>query len=71
MLDQEDIKRLREIFVTREECRDNVTEVGDRITSDEKHLIQIETYQRMTLWVLAAVGSGVIAMLVKMFFGAV
>lgn len=71
MLEEKDISRLREIFITREECNNTVDRQNRKFANDDKRLAVIETYQRINLWLLAAVGGGVITMLVKMFFGGV
>lgn len=71
MLEEKDIGRLREIFITREECSNTVDHQNRKFANDDKRLAVIETYQRINLWLLAAVGGGVITMLVKMFFGGV
>lgn len=69
MIDNADIERLKEIFVTRRECDDVQNDVQHRLEKDGNKLTQIETKLSMVLWVLAAVGGGIITMLVKLFFG--
>ena len=71
MLEEKDISRLREIFITREECNNTVDHQNRKFANDDKRLAVIETYQKINLWLLATVGGGVITMLVKMFFGGV
>ena len=68
-LEQADIDRLKEIFVTRRECDEQMESVGDRISGGDTRLAVIETQNKLILWVLAGVGGGIITMLVKMFFG--
>lgn len=69
MLEANDIDRLKEIFITRDECKKEVDDQNRKFANDDKRLAVIETYQRINLWLLAAVGGGVISMMVKMFFG--
>lgn len=69
MIDNTDIERLKEIFVTRKECDEVQDGVQHRLEKDGNKLSIIETKLSMVLWVLAAVGGGVIATLVKLFFG--
>lgn len=71
MLEEKDISRLREIFITREECNNTVDHQNLKFSNDDKRLAVIETYQRINLWLLAAIVGGVITMLIKMFFGGV
>ena len=69
MIDHDDIERLKEIFVTRKECDEVQDGVHRRLEKDGNKLSVIEAKLSMVLWVLTAVGSGVIAMLIKLFFG--
>ena len=69
MIEQADIDRLKEIFVTRKEC-DEVTEsLKIKLSNDSVRLAVIESKLGTITWLLTAVGGGVIATLVKLFFG--
>lgn len=69
MIEQSDINRLKEIFVTRKEC-DEVTEnLKSKLSNDSVRLAVIESKLGTITWLLTAVGGGVIATLVKLFFG--
>lgn len=69
MIDELDINRLKEIFVTRKEC-DEVTEgLKSKLSNDSVRLAVIESKLGTITWLLTAVGGGVIATLVKLFFG--
>ena len=69
MIEQSDINRLKEIFVTRIEC-DEVTEnLKSKLSNDSVRLAVIESKLGTITWLLTAVGGGVIATLVKLFFG--
>ena len=69
MIEQSDIDRLKEIFVTRKEC-DEVTEnLKSKLSNDSVRLAVIESKLGTITWLLTAVGGGVIATLVKLFFG--
>ena len=69
LIDNNDIKRLKEIFVTRRECESNTDGIAKKLSNDDKRLAVIETYQKIQLWILTAIGGGIITALVKMFFG--
>ena len=69
MLEREDIERLKEIFVTRQECDKDMEIVNSKLGTDSTRLAVIETQLKTILWVLTAIGSGVITMIVKMFWG--
>ena len=68
-IDEKDIARLREIFVTRQECQRSTDNFEAKLNKDLVRLAVIETQLGQIKWILTAVGGGVITMLVKMFFG--
>ena len=69
MLEDKDIDRLREIFVTRQECQAQTDSFETKLNKDLVRLAVIETKLSQITWLLTAVGGGVITMLIKMFFG--
>lgn len=69
MIEHDDIERLKEIFVTRKECDDVQEDIRSKLNKDGSKLAVIETKISMVLWVLAAVGTGVISIVLKMFLG--
>ena len=68
-LEDHDIDRLKEIFVTRQECQRQTEGFEAKLNKDLVRLAVIETQLSQIKWILTAVGGGVITMLVKMFFG--
>lgn len=68
-IDREDIDRLKEIFVTRQECDKNTEEFNNKLSTDSTRLAVIEQQLKTITWILAAVGSGIITMILKMFLG--
>ena len=69
MIEQSDIDRLKEIFVTRKECDDVTESLKRKLSNDSVRLAVIESKLGTITWLLTAVGGGVIATLVKLFFG--
>lgn len=69
MIDRDDIDRLKEIFVTRQECDTSMEEVNRKLANDSKELAVINTKLSLVLWLLGAVGAAVITVLVKVLFG--
>lgn len=69
MLEENDIDRLREIFVTRKECQAQTDTFERKLNKDLVRLAVIETEMKQIKWLITAVAGGVITMLVKMFFG--
>ena len=69
MIEEKDIERLKDIFVTRQECQKQTDSFEDKLSKDLVRLAVIETKLSQITWILTAVGGGVITMLIKMFFG--
>ena len=68
-LDENDIKRLKEIFVTRQECQGINNEIETKLSRDLVRLAVIENQLKIITWILYAVAGGVITMLIKTLFG--
>lgn len=69
MIDENDIDRLKEIFVTRKECQKTNDEIESKLSSDLVRLAVIENQLKIITWLLYAVAGGVITMLIKLLFG--
>lgn len=68
-IEDHDIDRLREIFVTRQECQNTNDEIEKKLSSDLVRLAVIENQLKVITWLLYAVAGGVITMLIKLLFG--
>lgn len=68
-LEDQDIDRLKEIFVTRQDCQAQTDSFESKLNKDLVRLAVIETKLSQITWLLGAVAGGVITMLIKMFFG--
>lgn len=68
-IEDHDIDRLKEIFVTRQECQSQTDSFENKLNKDLVRLAVIETEMKQIKWLITAVAGGVITMLVKMFFG--
>lgn len=69
MIEDKDIDRLKEIFVTRKECQQINEEIETKLSNDLVRLAVIENQLKVITWILYAVAGGVITMLIKMLFG--
>lgn len=69
MIDEKDINRLEEIFVTRKECQKTNDEIEKKLSNDLVRLAVIENQLKVITWLLYAVAGGVITMLIKLLFG--
>jgi hypothetical protein len=68
-IDEKDIARLKEIFVTRQECQSQTDSFETKLNKDLVRLAVIETKLSQITWILSTVAAGVVTMLIKMFFG--
>ena len=69
-LDDKDMDRLREVFVTRQECNADMKGVEDKIAPLRERLIVIEQQQKINNWLTALIAGGVVTALIKLFLGA-
>ena len=69
MIEEKDIDRLKEIFITRKECQQTTDGIESKLSSDLVRLAVIENQLKVITWLLYAVAGGVITMLIKMLFG--
>ena len=68
-IEDHDIDRLKEIFVTRQEGQKTNDEIERKLSSDLVRLAVIENQLKVITWLLYAVAGGVITMLIKLLFG--
>lgn len=52
-----------------DDCEEIVGGINKAVNKDNVRLAVIESQLKLILWVLTAVGGGIITMLIKMFFG--
>lgn len=69
MIEDKDIERLKEIFITRKECQQTTDGIEYKLSSDLVRLAVIENQLKVITWLLYAVTGGIVTMLVKMLFG--
>ena len=69
MIDEKDLERLKEIFVTRKERQQTTDGSETKLSNDLVRLAVIENQLKVITWLLYAVAGGVITMLIKMLFG--
>ena len=69
MLDAADIERLKEIFVTRQECDMITGQIEQQVNAENVRLAVIEHQLKNITWLIMTVGAGVITVIIKIFFG--
>lgn len=68
-LEKEDIERLKEIFVTRQDCDKDMNAVDQKISAGDVRLAVIEHQLKNITWLIMTVAGGVITILLKLFLG--
>ena len=69
MIEHEDIERLKEIFVTRQECQSDMDQVKGRQSELEKSLAVLNTKMNWLVGILAAIAVPVLGIAIKIIFG--
>ena len=64
MIDEADISRLKEIFVTREECNDKTEEINKKLANDSTELALIKQKLDTITWVSKTTLAAVIVAIV-------
>lgn len=62
MIDNDDMTRLREVFVTRQECNLQMEDVSNKLSNDNARLAVIEHQLNVILKMLYAIGTGILAL---------
>jgi hypothetical protein len=63
-IERDDIERLKEIFVTRQECDDTMSEVDKKLANDSTELALIKQQLNTISWVSKTTLASVIAVIV-------
>lgn len=69
MIEEKNIDRLKEIFVTRKECQSTNDKIEAKLSNNLVRMAVIENQLKVITWLLYAVAGGVITMLIKLLFG--
>ena len=69
MIDNDDMSRLREVFVTRQECETDMKTMDEKISAEAVRLAVIEQQLKTITWILCTIGAGVMTTLIKLFIG--
>lgn len=62
MIDNDDMTRLKEVFVTRQECNLQMEDVSNKLSNDNARLAVIEHQLNVILKMLYAIGTGILAL---------
>ena len=69
MIDNDDIKRLDNIYVRKDDCNNIQLDVDRKLANDSTRFAVLEYQQKLNNWLTGAICGGIIALLIKVFLG--
>ena len=69
MIDENDIHRLDEIYVRKEDCNNIQNAVEKKLSNDSTRFAVIEYQQKVNNWLTTAIAGGIVALVIKVFLG--
>ena len=69
MIDNEDIKRLDNIYVRKDDCNNIQLDVDRKLAKDSTRFAVLEYQQKLNNWLTGAICGGIIALLIKVYLG--
>ena len=69
MIDNDDIKRLDNIYVRKDDCNNVQLDVDHKLANDSTRFAVLEYQQKVNNWLTGAICGGIIALLIKVYLG--
>ena len=69
MIDENDIHRLDEIYVRKDDCNNIQNAVDKKLSNDSTRFAVIEYQQKVNNWLTTASAGGMVALVIKVFLG--
>ena len=69
MIDENDIHRLDEIYVRKDDCKNIQNAVDKKLSNDSTRFAVIEYQQKVNNWLTTAIAGGIVALVIKVFLG--
>ena len=69
MIDNDDIKRLDNIYVRKDDCNNIQLDVDRKLAKDSTRFAVLEYQQKLNNWLTGAICGGIIALLIKVYLG--
>ena len=69
MIDNDDIKRLDNIYVRKDDCNNIQLDVDRKLANDSTRFAVLEYQQKINNWLTGAICGGIIALLIKVYLG--
>ena len=69
MIDENDIHRLDEIYVRKDDCNNIQNSVEKKLSNDSTRFAVLEYQQKINNWLTTAIAGGIVALVIKVFLG--
>ena len=69
MIDNDDIRRLDNIYVRKDDCNNVQLDVDRKLANDSTRFAVLEYQQKLNNWLTGAICGGIIALLIKVYLG--
>ena len=69
MIYNDDIKRLDNIYVRKDDCNNIQLDVDRKLANDSTRFAVLEYQQKLNNWLTGAICGGIIALLIKVYLG--
>ena len=69
MIDNDDIRRLDNIYVRKDYCNNIQSAVDRKLANDSTRFAVLEYQQKLNNWLTGAICGGIIALLIKVYLG--
>ena len=69
MIDNDDIRRLDNIYVRKDDCNNIQSDVDRKLAKDSTRFAVLEYQQKLNNWLTSAICGGIIALLIKVYLG--
>ena len=69
MIDDNDIHRLDEIYVRKDDCNNIQNAVDKKLSNDSTRFAVLEYQQKVNNWLTTAIAGGIVALVIKVFLG--
>ena len=69
MIDDNDIHRLDEIYVRKDDCNNIQNTVEKKLSNDSTRFAVLEYQQKVNNWLTTAIAGGIVALVIKVFLG--
>ena len=69
MIDENDLHRLDEIYVRKDDCNNIQNAVEKKLSNDSTRFAVLEYKQNVNNWLTTAIAGGIVTLVIKVFLG--